>query len=54
MKVPNTKMTRLEHAKQNVFKSQLNSVNQNCHKFVMLNKRQLCEKLIDKCQIKKN
>ena len=39
MKVPNRKMTRLEHARQNVFKSLTNSVNQNCSEFVMLNKQ---------------
>ena len=45
MKVPNTKMTRLEHAKQNTFKSLTNSVNNNCSEFVMLNKRDTFEKL---------
>ena len=45
MKVPSRKMTRLEHARQNVFKSLTNTVNQNCSEFVILNKKENFEKL---------
>ena len=46
MKVPSKKMTRLDHAKQNKFKSLTNSIIQNCSEFVMLNKRKTFEKLL--------
>ena len=45
MKVPSRKMTRLEHARQNTFKSFKNSVNQNCPEFVILNKKETFQKL---------
>ena len=45
MEVPNRNMTRLEHARHNVFTSLTNSVKQNCHEFVILNKREIFEKL---------
>ena len=44
MKVPK-KIKRLEHARQNIFKSLTNIVNNNCSEFVMLNKRETFEKL---------
>ena len=46
MKVQNGK--EIEHNKQNVFKSQTNPENQNCLKFVKLNKRKTFEKLGEK------
>ena len=45
MKVPSRKMTRLEHARQNIFKSLKNSVNQNWPEFVILNKQETFQKL---------
>ena len=45
IKVPNRKTTKLEHARQNIFKSLTNYVNQNCPEFVMLNKKETFEKL---------
>ena len=48
MKVPTRKMTRLEHARQNIFKSLTNPVNQICSEFVILNKKKILEKLIGK------
>ena len=45
MKVPSRKIRRLEHAKQNIFKSLTNTVNQNCPEFVILNKQETFQKL---------
>ena len=45
MKVPSRKMTRLEHVRQNTFKSLTNSVNNNCSEFVILNKQETYKKL---------
>ena len=45
MEVPSRKIRRLEHAKQNIFKSLTNTVNQNCPEFVKLNKKATFEKL---------
>ena len=45
MKVPSRKMTRLKHARQLIFKSLTNSVNQNCNEFKILNKKETFEKL---------
>ena len=45
MKVPSRKMTRLEHARQKIFKSLTNSVKQNCSEFVILNKQETYKKL---------
>ena len=45
MEVPSRKMTRLEHARQNMFKSLTNFVNQNLSEFVLLNKRKTIRKL---------
>ena len=45
MKAPTRKMTRLEHARQNIFKSLTNSVDKNLHEFVMLNKHETFQKL---------
>ena len=45
MKVPSRKMTRLEHARQKIFKSLTNSVKQNCSEFVFLNKQETYKKL---------
>ena len=39
MKVPSRKMTRLEHTRQNTFKSLTNSVNKNSPDFVIMNKQ---------------
>ena len=44
-KVPNRKLTRLEHARQNVTKSVTNTVNQNYPKFVIVNKQETFKKL---------
>ena len=44
-KVPNRKLTRLEHARQNVTKSVTNTDNQNYPKFVIANKQETVEKL---------
>ena len=38
-------MTRLEHARLNVFKSLINTVNQICPEFVVLNKQETYQKL---------
>ena len=48
MEVPSRKMTRLEHARQNMFKSLTNFVNQNLPEFVLLNKKETFEKLSQK------
>ena len=45
MQVPSRKMTRLEHARQKIFKSLTNSVKQNCSEFVFLNKQETYKKL---------
>ena len=45
MKLPSRKITRLEHARRNIFKLLTNPVNQSCHEFVMLNKKAVFEKL---------
>ena len=45
MKVPSRKMTRLEHARQNIFKSLTNTANENYPEFIMLNKKASFEKL---------
>ena len=45
MKVPIRKVARLEHVRQNVFKSPTNTVNQNCPEFVILNKKKTFQKL---------
>ena len=45
MKTTSRKTPTLTHARQNIFKSLTNSVNQNCPKFVMLNKRETFEEL---------
>ena len=45
MKVPSRTMTRLEHARQKIFKSLTNSVKQNCSEFVILNKQETFHKL---------
>ena len=45
MKVPSKKTKRLENARQNMFKSLTNTVNQNCSEFVILNKKENFEKL---------
>ena len=44
MKVPSRKMTRLEHARQKIFKSLTKTVNQNCSEFVILNKQEVFQK----------
>ena len=44
-KAPNRKLTRLEHARQNVIKSVTNTANQNYPKFVIVNKRETFQKL---------
>ena len=44
MKLPSRKITRLEHATRNVFKSLTNPVNQDCPEFVVLNKKATYEK----------
>ena len=44
MKVPSKKMTRLEHARQNIFNSLTNTVNQNYPEFVMMNKKAIFKK----------
>ena len=46
LKVPSRNIKRLKHARQNIFKSQTNSVNQSCSQFVMLNKKETFEKFI--------
>ena len=38
-------MTRLEHVRQNIFKSLTNSDNKNCSEFVMFNRKATFEKL---------
>ena len=38
-------MTTFEHARQNIFKSLTNSVNQNCPEFIILNKQETFQKL---------
>ena len=45
VKVPSRKMTRLENARQNIFKSLTNSVNQNLPEFVLLNKKEALKNL---------
>ena len=45
IKVPVRKTTTLEHARQYIFKSLTNYVNQNCPDFVMLNKKNTFEKV---------
>ena len=42
---PSRMKTSLEQARQNIFKSQTNPVNQNYPEFVMLNKKATFEKL---------
>ena len=44
MKVPSRKMTRLEHARQNIFKSLTIPVNKNSTEIIMMNKRATFEK----------
>ena len=44
MNVPSRKMTRLEHARQKIFKSLTKTVNQNCSEFVILNKQEVFQK----------
>ena len=52
IKVANRKKIRHEHASQNILKSLTKIVNQNCHEFVMLNKKatfkNLDRKLLEK------
>ena len=52
MKVASIKQIRHEHANQNILKSLTKIVNQNCHEFVMLNKKatfkNLDRKLLEK------
>ena len=43
--VPKRKMSRLEHARQNIFESPTNNLNKNCPEFVMLNKKETFKKL---------
>ena len=45
MKLPSRKITRLEHARRNIFKLLTNPVNKSCHELVMLNKKETFEKL---------
>ena len=45
MKTPNSKIPTLTHARQNVFKLLMNSVDQNSPEFVILNKRETFEEL---------
>ena len=45
IKVPSRKMTRLENARQKIFKSLTNSVNQNLPEFVLLCKKETFKKL---------
>ena len=45
MKVPSRKMTRLEHARQNIFKSLTNPDTKICSEFVIFNKQATFEKL---------
>ena len=45
LKVPSRNIKRLKHARQNIFKSLTNSINQNCPEFVVLNKKETFEKL---------
>ena len=52
MKVPSRKSKRLEHARQNVFKSLTNTVNQNCSEFLILNKKENFKNLIEMHYIK--
>ena len=44
MEVPSRKITRLEHARRNIFKSLTNPVIQDCPEFVVLNKKAIYEK----------
>ena len=46
--VPKRKMSRLEHARQNIFESPTNNLNKNCPEFVMLNKKETFKKLVRK------
>ena len=52
IKISSRKMTRLEHVRQNTFKSLTNSDNKNCSEFVMFNRKATFEnfdrKLINK------
>ena len=48
VKVPSRKRIRLKNARQNIFKSLTNSVNQNLPEFVLLNKKETFEKLSQK------
>ena len=52
MEVPSRKITRLEHARQNISKLLTNTFKQNCPEFVMLNKKETVEKLSRKMLIK--
>ena len=45
IKVPSRKMTRFEHARQNIFKSITVPVNHSCSEFIMSNKKATFEKL---------
>ena len=45
IKDPSRKITRFEHARQNIFKSLTNAVNKNLSEFILLNKRKTFEKL---------
>ena len=45
IKVPSRTMTRLEYARQNIFKSFSVPVNHSCSEFIMLNKKATFEKL---------
>ena len=40
IEVPRRKITRLQHARQNIFKLLTNTSKQNCPEFVMLNKNE--------------
>ena len=51
-KVPSRKMTKLEHATQNISRSLKISVNQNCPEFVLLNKKETNKRLDRRMLIK--
>ena len=51
-KVPSRKMTKLEHATQNISRSLKISVNQNCPEFVLLNKKETIKRLDRRMLIK--
>ena len=45
IEVPRRKITRLQHARQNIFELLTNTFNQNYPEFVMLNKKEIFEKI---------